>query len=165
MSFLSSVAKYYIDRKPTNNWNDLRFVFPSHRAGVFFKNALQKQLGDRVVVGVGIYTIGDFFSLQSKLKVTDNLTLTFELYKIYHELFHDVLTNVDDFDFFYSWASTFLSDFDDIDKYMADAHQIFTNVYEYNDLSDDYSHLSDEQREAIMRFWNVAIPKDRKSVV
>ncbi|MBP5365377.1 MAG: PD-(D/E)XK nuclease family protein [Bacteroidales bacterium] len=159
MSFLSSVAEYYVRKYPDSDWNRLHFVFPSHRSGVFFKNALQSCLGDRVIVGLRIMTIDDFFNSHSELKTADDLTLTFELFRIYKRVFDGVVADVNDFTFFYSWATSFLNDFDDVDKYMVDAHQIFTNVSDYNDLSDDFAHLSAEQREAIESFWEITLPK------
>lgn len=161
MNFLQSVASYYVAHKKESDWNDLCFVFTSHRAGVIFRKALQKAMGKRVIIGLQVKTINELIAEKSKLIVADNLTLTFELYKVYHdEVFADLDPQKFDkdrmlsFDYFYSWASMFLGDFDDVDKYMVDAEQLFSNVHEYEEAGDDYSHLSEQQREAIQRFWN-----------
>ena len=45
-----------------------------------------------------------------------------------------------------------LSDFDDVDKYLVDADRLFTNVADFKSLQDDFSYLSERQREAILHF-------------
>ena len=64
-----------------------------------------------------ILTINEFFGSFSELDVADNEILLFELYKVYRELNR----NAESFDEFYFWGDMLLNDFDDIDKYMADA--------------------------------------------
>lgn len=159
--FLSSIANYYID-KFASDMSQLTFVFPSQRAGVFFKNELQKIATNKhlVLLAPHITTISELLSDKTGLNSADNITLTFKLYKVYTDVFRDVESVNCDFSFFYSWASTFLGDFDDIDKYLVDAEQVFTNTYEYSKIHDNYEHLSDEQCEAIQTFWNVCIKPD-----
>ncbi|MCQ2228660.1 MAG: PD-(D/E)XK nuclease family protein [Bacteroidales bacterium] len=172
MDFLKSVAKYYIEKKGENNdWSDLCFVFPSHRAGVFFRNALQSLVGERVLFGAHIVTLDDFIVEKSKelkegdgngcrIKKADNITLAFELYLAYKEIMSGEKIGEDgidasDFDRFYSWAPMFLGDFDDADKYMVDTQGLFSNVAAYEGKTDDLSHLSERQRAVIEAFWGV----------
>lgn len=155
MDFLESVAQYYLARKSEADWTDLCFVFPSHRAGVFFKNALRRQIGNRIIFGLRIVTIDELIGSNETLQQADKLTLCFELYKTYCDVFANVESAVLDFDVFYSWAPMFLGDFDDVDKYLVDARQIFSNLNELEKISDDLSYLSENQRRAIQQFWNV----------
>ena len=52
-----------------------------------------------------------------------------------------------------------LNDFDDIDKYMADARMLFTNVTDLREIENDFSFLSPEQIAAIRTFWSSFYPK------
>ena len=47
-----------------------------------------------------------------------------------------------------------LNDFDDVDKYMADARQLFTNVTDLHEVEKDWSYLQTHQIEAIRAFWS-----------
>ena len=167
--FLKSVANYYCDHYQPDQWKDITFVFPSHRACVFFRQILTEIVAQRqlTIFGARTITFDDLIAekalqLPRPLRKADNIVLAFELYKVYNELvkqnYPDSKLNVD-FARFYSWAPMFLGDFDDVDKYMVDPHEIFTLVFDYAYLSDDLSHISDEQREAIMTLWDVQFNK------
>jgi len=51
-----------------------------------------------------------------------------------------------------------LNDFDDVDKYLVDAKQLFRNVYDFRSLDDDLTHLTEDQINAIRRFWTHFMP-------
>ena len=55
-------------------------------------------------------------------------------------------------DEFIFWGEVILADFGDVDKFLVDAEDLFTDVADFKDIQDDYSHLSDVQREAILHF-------------
>ncbi len=156
MTFLQSIAQYYLERNSSNNWNNLVFVFPSNRAGVFFRHALGEQLKgtDRTIFGINTTTINSLFAQQADLHIPDSLTLQLELWEVYQKLFEK---DAPAFEFFYSWAPIFISDFSDIDSYMIDARQIFSNINDYEAYKDNYSYLTDQQRKAIKDFWGVAL--------
>lgn len=162
MDFLQSVAHYYIHTYEktavSNDWRNMCFVFPSHRAGVFFKEILRKELGNRVVWGAPVITLDDFIAEEAKkngLRKADNITLAFELYEVYREVMAGVEGSVHEFDRFYTWSSMFLGDFDDIDKYLANAEHIFTNVADYKEIYDRLDTLTHEQRSIIEAFWGI----------
>ncbi len=159
MDFLQSVAHYFLQHEESHDWSKTHFIFPSHRAGLFFRDALRKELGNRIIFGLNVSTISDFVSTRANLVVADRLTLIFELYSVYKDIFANVKGANTEFEFFFSWAPTFISDFSDVDKYMVDARQIFTNACNYENLGDDLSHLSENQRKAIEQFWNVFFEK------
>ena len=155
--FLNSVAQYYLDRHSSSNWSDLYFVFPSHRAGVLFLNELRSEVKkrQRTIFGVNTGTINEFFNSHTSLMVADDITLAFELFEVYREVYKPDA----DFESFYSWARTFIGDFDDIDKYLVDAEDIFTNTLELERIVDKYDYLTDNQLEAIQEFWNVTFAR------
>lgn len=52
---------------------------------------------------------------------------------------------------FYGWGQLLLADFDDIDKNMADASNVFKNIKDIHEL-DDISYLTDEQKRFCINF-------------
>lgn len=152
MDFLQSVAEYYF-QKYNGDLSSVRFVFPSHRAGVFFTNQVRSMMDSRPMWGLKIVTINELWAQNTDLRQADNITLLFELYEVYSRVFSDAGQTVKSFDDFMPWGKMFLGDFDDIDKYLVEARQLFINLKEFHDLRDDYGHLSDAQRRAIEEFW------------
>ena len=146
-TFLQSIANYYYQKLKTDS-TSICFVFPSRRAGIFFIDCL-KQLSDQPIFAPKIITINDLFARRSQLIIADNITLLFRLHQIYSRITGDNRS----FDEFLPWGEMILSDFEDIDKYMVDAPQLFRNLIDYKQLDDDYSHLSEAQRKAIASFW------------
>jgi hypothetical protein len=47
-----------------------------------------------------------------------------------------------------------LNDFDDIDKYLIDARQLFTNVTDLNRIDETFAYLTPSQIQAIRSFWS-----------
>ena len=81
--------------------------------------------------------------------MADNIKLVCDLYRIYVQCTGTTET----LDHFYGWGMLMLSDFDDIDKNLADARDVFRNLSNIHEL-DDVSYLSEEQREVLKRFFS-----------
>ncbi|MBI9062223.1 MAG: PD-(D/E)XK nuclease family protein [Marinilabiliaceae bacterium] len=145
--FLNAIASYYFQ----NNKTDVTsycFVFPSQRAGIFFLNHV-RTLTTSPMWAPKTITVNDLFASMSNMVVADNITLLFTLHTVYNNI-----TGKDvSFDDFLPWGEMFLNDFDDLDKYLVPIDQLFSNLASLKELEDDFSHLSDEQREAIQSFW------------
>ena len=62
------------------------------------------------------------------------------------------------FDDFLYWGEMLLNDFNDVDKYLVDAKQLFRNVQDLKSLDADISYLSDPQINAIRHFWEHFMP-------
>ncbi|WP_439185187.1 PD-(D/E)XK nuclease family protein [Carboxylicivirga taeanensis] len=145
--FLNAIASYY-HQNAKADLADYCFVFPSQRAGIFFTNHL-RQLVDGPSWAPQILTVNDFFASLSKLIPADNITLLFTLHQVYNSVTKKDLS----FDEFLPWGELFLGDFDDIDKYLVEVDQLFSNLIAFKELDDDYSHLNEKQLEAIKTFW------------
>ena len=78
----------------------------------------------------------------------DNILLTFKLYNVYC----DLVQTDETLDHFYSWGQLLLSDFDDLDKNMADADKLFVNLEALKDM-EDLSFLSEQQRASLEAFF------------
>lgn len=150
--FLKQVAEHYFGE----DLGRICFVFPNRRAGKFFVKYLSEvarndagTLEGRPPVRMPeIVTINDFFSKASGCKASDRITLLLELYDCYKALY----PKAESLDEFIFWGDTLLGDFSDVDKYRVDAKDLFTNVSDFKSISDDFSHLTQSQREAIEAF-------------
>ena len=150
--FLYNVAKTYI-QVYGNGLSRFTFVFPSQRAGVFFQHYLS-QITKQPLFSPEIQTISDLFGKLSKLQKADRIEMLFLLYDIYK----DISKSPESFDKFSYWGEMLLNDFDDVDKYLVDAKQLFRNIYDIREIDAGMSYLSTDQIEAIRRFWANFIP-------
>lgn len=132
----------------------LAFVFPNRRAGLFFQKYLS-EVSPRPLFSPTILTINDLFVKLSGKQGADHLSLIFLLYEIYKER----SGSEESFDDFLYWGEMLLSDFDDVDKYLADARLLFSNIADLRELDDLFDYLSQEQLDAIRSFWSSFYPR------
>ena len=146
-SFLEKVAADLLKRFE-NNLSRVAVVFPNKRASLFLNEHLARLAG-KPLWSPAYITISDLFRSHSAMKVADPILLVCELHKVFIEV-----TEMDEtLDHFYGWGQLLLADFDDLDKNMGPADQIFKNLRDIHEL-DDISYLTDEQREMIRRFFS-----------
>ncbi|MBR1406399.1 MAG: PD-(D/E)XK nuclease family protein [Bacteroidales bacterium] len=157
--FLQQVARHYFAAADIER---LCFIFPNRRSAVFFKKYLQEAVADpaanaaafghdgaaRPIVLPRLLTINDFFQQIHGTRAADRVTLLLALYESYKSL-NAKAEPLDDFIF---WGDVILGDFGDVDKYLVDPRQLFTNVAEFRDIQDPLAYLSTEQEEAIRHF-------------
>lgn len=132
----------------------LAFVFPNRRTGLFFQKYLS-EVADKPLFSPTILTINDLFVQLSGKQTADRINMLFMQYDIYVR--HSGSTET--FDEFLYWGEMLLNDFDDVDKYMADARMLFTNVTDLREIENDFSFLDAEQIAAIRTFWSSFYPK------
>ena len=145
--FLAYVAEDMINKYGTN-LSDIAVVFPNKRASLFLNEHLARY-AKKPIWSPRYITISDLFRQQSELMVADPLKLVCDL----HKSFCQCTGSQETLDKFFGWGQLLLSDFDDIDKNMADADRVFANLRDIHEL-DDISYLTDEQREMIRRFFS-----------
>jgi len=145
--FLSLCAKY-IYSKHGNELHDICLVFPNRRAGVFFYSYLQKYLS-RPVIAPCITQVNKLIYSYSDLICAEKLHLVSVLYNI----FTSHVATDETFDDFYFWGEVLLSDFNDIDLYMVNAKDIFTNISDIKEIESLFDYLTKEQKEALAMFW------------
>ena len=158
--FLSQVADHFFLE---GNISSKCFIFPNRRSLAFFKKYLSQTIAgcsDAPVIAPDLLTMNDFFYRVAGGSPTGRVRLLLELYACYERLnpHHESL---DDFIF---WGDVLLSDFNDVDKYLVDPRQLFTNVADLKSIQDSYSYLSDTQREAIDHFLSHFKSGDRLTV-
>jgi hypothetical protein len=137
-----------IYNKYADSLNELCIVFPNNRARLFFVEALYKQAG-KAIWAPEFSSISELFGLRCPLELGDPILLNSLLFKVYQKQGLDK----ESFDDFYPWGNLLLKDFDNIDKNLADAGQLFRNISELAAYSDDFEYLSPEQIAAIQRFF------------
>jgi CRISPR/Cas system-associated exonuclease Cas4 (RecB family) len=145
--FLKDIANYLYSR----HGGDLEsccMVFPNQRAGLFLKKYLS-ELIPGPAWSPKVMTITDLMAELSDLTVADDLYLLFELYDIYCK----EKKSKESFDSFYFWGEIMLADFDDIDKYLVNASDLFRNIGALRSIENEFKYLTEEQIKTIQRFW------------
>jgi len=126
---------------------DITVVFPNRRARLFFDDWLSA-CSTQPVWSPQYTTIEDLFRSQSDLRPADRI----EMVTLLHKIYQDVLHTDESLDSFWSWGELMLADFDDVDRNLAPADQLFSLLREQRELS-DISFLTDEQRKALEQFF------------
>ena len=129
------------------------FVFPNRRAGLFFQKYLA-EISGKPLFSPQVITINELIEKLSSYREVDKIELLVLLY----DLFIAVSQSDESFDDFVYWGEMLLSDFDDVDKYMIDAEQLFTNVTDLKSIDDAAAYLTEEQVAAIRQFWTNFMP-------
>ena len=157
VQFLREVAGAFV----ANENLDCTFVLPNRRSVKFFQKYLGQEYGalrGRPLFSPQVQTINEFMTQLSGLAAADTVEQIYILYKEYISLKYGEEgvpegKSGDSFDDFVHWGDVILKDFNEIDKYMADPRQLFTNIRELKELEGDFSFLSSRQLEAVQCFW------------
>lgn len=146
-NFLYFIAKQIYDEN-SNNLNNICIVFPNNRAALFFNKYLI-QIADKTVWTPKYTTINNFISDLSDYTLGDDISLIFELYKVYKKN----LSSVESFDSFYYWGKMILNDFNDIDKNYLSAKDIYKNLKDIKEIENYFDYLTEDQKQVINKFW------------
>lgn len=145
-TFLEFVSEDIIHKWGTD-LSRVAVVFPNKRAALFMNEHLARY-ARKSMWSPAYITISDLFRRHSDMQVGDSIKLICNL----HKSFVKCTGLNESLDHFYGWGQLLLTDFDDIDKNMADADRIFCNLKDIHEL-DDISYLDDEQRKMLKRFF------------
>ena len=152
--FLWQVARHYRD---VEGLEDYCFVFPNRRSGQFFAHYLQQLLvstegAPRPHLLPRVTSINDLVSeLTGSVAATD-IEMMFALYDAYCRAMGDA---AQEFDKFIYWAHLIIGDFNDIDKSLADADDIYRNLSDLHGLSSNY--LSPEVQEKVRKLFGESL--------
>lgn len=145
--FLRQVAEHYFSAA---DFSRLTFIFPNRRSSAFFRKhvcACAVEAG-RAVLMPECLTINDFFASLTPVRACGRITQLVRLYDCYRKLY----PGAESLDEFICWGDVLLGDFNDVDKYLVEPRQLFTNVSDLKSIEDDFSYLTLAQREAIHSF-------------
>ena len=147
--FLKIVAEDLYGKYGTNAGGlaDVTVVFPNRRARLFFDDSLSGCC-TQPVWSPAYTTIEELFQSQSDLRPADRIELVTLLHRIYQEELH----TDESLDSFWSWGELMLADFDDVDRNLAPADQLFSLLREQRELTDT-SFLTDQQKQALEQFF------------
>ena len=151
--FLQQVARHYIGNQ---GLEDCCFVFPNRRSGQFFTHYLQQELvaADRQAGTVRphlmpcVISINELVAELTGTVAATDIEMIFALYDAYCQAMGD---KAQEFDRFIYWAQLIVSDFNDIDRSLADAGEIYRNLDDLHSLSSNY--LTPEVEEQVRRIF------------
>lgn len=152
-TFLQILAQEMMT-KYEGRFEEVTVIFPNKRAGLFLAEELAKLI-DRPVWMPEMVTLGEYVERYTGLRQADSLTLAIKLYKVYKQ----VTGTEERFEDFYFWGNMLLGDFDDVDKYLADARDLFSNLVALKQLESKFPYLTEEQVAAVKRFWDSFNPE------
>ncbi|MCR4921268.1 MAG: PD-(D/E)XK nuclease family protein [Bacteroidaceae bacterium] len=158
-SFLSLVADDLLKRFG-HEMRNVTLVFPSKRAGLFLTQEFAARSGNAPIWAPHYTTLNELFLSLSDHLLADPIDIVSRLYHIYIDCVREDISSEEGpqaleretLDRFWSWGEIILSDFNDIDKHLANPQKVFRHVRELGELSDN-SFLSEEQRQTLMRFF------------
>lgn len=148
-SFLRQIAQYYLNQIDPRHLKDITFVFPNRRSGQFFERELHEHAKGPLVlprVTTFIEWMGDI----TQVVPVTSIESVFLLYRAYKQEMGD---NADDMEHFVHWASIIVNDFNDVDRSLVDARDLYTNIGNLRDLRTDY--LEDDLKELIRRIFGI----------
>ena len=146
-TFLSHVAKDLLMRFK-DDMSRVTVVFPNKRARLFMNEVLLSEVSN-TCWAPHYSTIAEMFESIVGDTVAETIPAVCKLYYVYKQLMGE---KAESLDVFWGWGEILLSDFDDIDKHLVNADNLFLNAKELNDI-ESFDFLSPNQREALERFF------------
>lgn len=122
-TFLGQLSDKLIERH-SDHLTEICVVVPSKRSALFLRDVMLRKTGSSLRLPE-VVSFDDFIQSVSTTTLIDKISLTFELYPIYHEVFPD-----EPFEKYYTWGALLTGDFEEIDRYLVDAEKLFVNLYE-----------------------------------
>jgi hypothetical protein len=144
-SFLDKLADEIVKRIG-DNISRLCIVFPSRRAGIYFKKYLAEKF-TKPFWAPAVYSINDFMKKLSPYMIADKLVLIFELYESYKKFGEQ-----ESFDRFYPWGEMLLNDFDEVDKNLINGEKLFRIIKELKQVDEEFQFLLGDLEE-FRKFW------------
>lgn len=145
---LHAIAETFV-REVGNDLQHYTFVFPNHRAGLFFRKYLGQYI-DKPMFAPHIMSINECFAELSDLQIADQLTLLLRLYDEYQKL----RPEAEGLERFIYWGKMMLTDFSEIDNHwVTHVEALFSSVNDWHAIEQRFHYLSDNQRKALSRFW------------
>ncbi len=155
-TFKSNGVKAFLEELAEKIYRDhgkqldcVTIVFPNRRAGLFFRKYLAENL-EKPVWSPAIMSLEDFVQPLSAIQPLDKLSLVFKLFGLYKKIY----PVKEAFDRFFYWGEMLLKDFDDIDKYLVNAKNLFVNLSRQKELDQVFDYLTEEQKKIILDFWH-----------
>tara|TARA_B100000902_G_C27317511_1_gene922278 strand:- start:1956 stop:4736 length:2781 start_codon:yes stop_codon:yes gene_type:complete len=127
--FLEKIAKRLILKYP-KDMGKIAVVLPSKRSIIFLKKYLSENIKNPIFLP-DFFTVEEFVESISGLKILDNISLKFYLYQTYLK---SNIQKKDTFFKFLSWSNILLKDFNEVDRSLVSAKDIFSNLKDMKEL-------------------------------
>ncbi len=132
-----------------DNLENIQIIFPNKRTGYFFQTAFAKAI-NKTVWSPKTFTIQSYIAKLSRIQKIDKIALIFILYNSFKAIDKEFNMN---FDAFFGLGELILNDFNEVDSYLVDVDQIFTNIKNIHEIDQKYGGLNEEQIEIIRQYW------------
>lgn len=147
-SFLNQTARHILTEQGSALQKTL--VLLPNRTGIhFFRKALAQEAQSAVWAPVCL-TPGTQMEKASGMVLGNKIRLAAELHRVYQQVLG---REPESFERFFPWADLLINDFDDIDKYRADARILYANLAGLKNITEQFHFLTEEQIALIRRFW------------
>ncbi|RPI16186.1 MAG: hypothetical protein EHM58_12360 [Ignavibacteriae bacterium] len=134
-------------RRYNKNISNICVVLPTRRAGLFFNNYLSESLS-QPVLSPSVYNMEDFIRKASSFYFPDKLFLISSLYDIYKKY-----NELETFSGFYPWGEIILNDFDEVDRNLIPAEDIFRVIRELRGPEETFD-FSAADISGFREFWS-----------
>ena len=147
-TFLEETVEDII-KKFGNDLENIQIIFPNKRTGYFFQNVFAKTI-NKTVWSPKTYTIQSYIAKLSRIQKVDKIALIFILYDSFKAINSEFNMK---FDAFFGLGELILNDFNEVDSYLVDVDQIFTNIKNIHEIDQKYGDLTEEQIAIIKQYW------------
>ena len=132
MRFLSELAQAIINSQ-TIDYKDIAIVLPNKRAQKALDVEMARAAG-RNIFPPKVFSIDELVSELAGLEVLPTSELLLELYSVYQIVAAAHHTEIDDFQKFMSWGINLIGDFNDIDRQLANANEVFSYLKDFKNI-------------------------------
>ena len=147
-TFLEETVEDII-KKFGNDLENIQIIFPNKRTGYFFQNVFAKTI-NKTVWSPKTYTIQSYIAKLSRIQKIDKIALIFIIYDSFKAINSEFNMN---FDAFFGLGELILNDFNEVDSYLVDVDQIYTNIKNIHEIDQKYGDLTEEQVAIIKQYW------------
>ena len=151
MHFTDQIAEYIKEKE--FKLSSLTIVLPSERAKKHLASSLFKSYG-KPLIAPEMITMDKWVHTTNEFPVIDKTRLLLELFKIHTE---QASSEIDfSFDEFMTWGTMLLSDFEEIDRYLVEAKDLFRNLKDIKEI-EQWSFSRDPltaSQERFLQFWD-----------
>ena len=129
VGFLEEQAKLIFDQF-NDEISDISIVIPNKRAAVYLHKHIAS-LVDKPLFSPEIITINEWVDAHTPERILSGTELLFTLYAVHCQIEGEA---AEAFDAFSQWGKILLTDFDEIDRYLLDPKQIFSNLRDIKEI-------------------------------
>ncbi|MDR1757622.1 MAG: PD-(D/E)XK nuclease family protein [Bacteroidales bacterium] len=171
-TFLHEVARDLYEKfGKQNELSNIVIITPSKRVKLFINKYFMELSGRRPLWAPRYMNVVHLCEEKSSLRLYDDeiqrIALIWELYLAYKTVreqtrsLFDCPCEVEPFEDFYFFGEVLLQDFDDIDRHIVSAEQVYKNMADLKRL-DSLNYLTEEQKAIIKRFFNMDVAEKSK---